>query len=428
MGRQPMLPPLYKADLVTLILAMERDCHPVNRSQIQDKAAEILNVIHGFTRPAKPTSGWYQKFLARNEALKTKKSNLLSKPRHAVDKDAVVHLFDELGKAMSLVNMDPKRVFNMDETSFSPSKTATKVVVHRMSKQVHVEEATASAHVTIVACVGADGSKIPPLFVLPGDRVSTEVCDNLVIPGAAVTTSEKVWTNSFICRKWLSMLSSAIPTSTARPILLIVDGCSSHYSNYIYDEAQRLEILLLFLPANSTHMFQPLDVTVFRPFKQAIRQEIANDKWNDVASSISKQEAIAIACRVWTLTTKESSITNGFDCTGLCPPSLDKMLYRLSIFKPPQDVCIAIDDTWLKRCAIVRSELLVLPPQKKKRVARKTLTVSGKFITADYHAILQSQAAARPKARKKSQSATSTPADQDYDVVVSEEEMELVEL
>ncbi|RHZ33002.1 hypothetical protein DYB37_012896 [Aphanomyces astaci] len=372
MGRQPMLPPLYKADLVTLILAMERDGHPVNRSQIQDKAAEMLNVIHGFT-PNRVT----------------------------VDKDAVVHLFDELGKAMSLVNMDPKRVFNMDETSFSPSKTATKVVVHRTTKQVHVEEATASAHVTIVACVGADGSKIPPLFVLPGDRVSTE---------------------------WLSMLSSAIPTSTARPILLIVDGCSSHYSNYIYDEAQRLEILLLFLPANSTHMFQPLDVTVFRPFKQAIRREIANDKWNDVASSISKQEAIAIACRVWTLTTKESSITNGFDCTGLCPPSLDKMLYRLSIFKPPQDASVAIDDTWLKQCAIVRNELLVLPPQKKKRVARKTLTVSGKFITADYHAILQSQAAARPKARKKSQSATSTPADQDYDVVVSEEEMELVEL
>ncbi|RHY05617.1 hypothetical protein DYB25_008603 [Aphanomyces astaci] len=399
MGRQPMLPPLYEADLVTWILAMERDGHPVNRSQIQDKAAEMLNVIHGFT-PNRVT----------------------------VDKDAVVHFFDELGKAMSLVNMDPKRVFNMDETSFSPSKTATKVVVHRTTKQVHVEEATASAHVTIVACVGADGSKIPPLFVLPGDRVSTEVCDNLVIPGAAVTTSEKGWMNSFICRKWLSMLSSAIPTSTARPILLIVNGCSSHYSNYIYDEAQRLEILLLFLPANSAQMFQPLDVTVFRPFKQAIRREIANDKWNDVASSISKQEAIAIACRVWTLTTKESSITNGFDCTGLCPPSLDKMLYRLSIFKPPQDASVAIDDTWLKQCAIVRNELLVLPPQKKKRVARKTLTVSGKFITADYHAILQSQAAARPKARKKSQSATSTPADQDYDVVVSEEEMELVEL
>ncbi|RLO02825.1 hypothetical protein DYB28_009447 [Aphanomyces astaci] len=358
MGRQPMLPPLYEADLVTWILAMERDGHPVNRSQIQDKAAEMLNVIHGFTRPAKPTSGWYQKFLARNEALKTKNSNCTSKKRRPRLTSPLLHALALMGPRFRLC-------------LFSPA---------------------------------------------------------IAIPGAAVTTSEKGWTNSFICRKWLSMLSSAIPTSTARPILLIVNGCSSHYSNYIYDEAQRLEILLLFLPANSTHMFQPLDVTVFRPFKQAIRQEIANDKWNDVASSISKQEAIAIACRVWTLTTKESSITNGFDCTGLCPPSLDKMLYRLSIFKPPQDASVAIDDTWLKQCAIVRNELLVLPPQKKKRVARKTLTVSGKFITADYHAILQSQAAARPKARKKSQSATSTPADQDYDVVVSEEEMELVEL
>ncbi|RQM20348.1 hypothetical protein B5M09_010648 [Aphanomyces astaci] len=280
--------------------------------------------------------------------------------------------------------MDPKRVFNMDESSFFPSKTSTKVVVHRSTKHAHVDEAVASSNVTIVACVGADGSKIPPLFVLPGDRMSTDICDNLVIPGAAVTTSEKGWTNSYICRQWLSMLSLDIPVSTLQAILLTVDGYSSLY--YIYDEAQGMDILLLFLPANSTHMFQPLDVTVFRPFKQAIRQVIVNDKWNDVATRTS--------------TTKESSITNGFDSTGLCPPSLEKMLYRLSIFKPPQDDSIELDDTWLQQVATVASKLLLLPLQKKKRIARKTLTISGKFITADYHATLQSQAVARPKARK----------------------------
>ncbi|RQM14235.1 hypothetical protein B5M09_007892 [Aphanomyces astaci] len=64
---------------------------------------------------------------------------------------------------------------------------------------------TSSSHVTIVACVGANGSKIP--FILPGDRVSTDVCDSLLIP---------------------------------------------------------------LIRSNSTHLFQPLDVTVYRPFKQAV--------------------------------------------------------------------------------------------------------------------------------------------------------------
>ncbi|ETW06577.1 hypothetical protein H310_02795 [Aphanomyces invadans] len=49
----------------------------------------------------------------------------------------------------------------MDETSFSPSKTCKKVVVHRGSRNVYVEETTTSSHVTIVACVGADGTKPP---------------------------------------------------------------------------------------------------------------------------------------------------------------------------------------------------------------------------------------------------------------------------
>ncbi|ETV77665.1 hypothetical protein H257_08556 [Aphanomyces astaci] len=275
---------------------MERDGHPVNRTQILDKAAAIHDTVHGFTAPTKPTSGWYQKFLARHDQLKTKKSNVLSKSRHGVYENAVTAFYEELFDALTHVNMDPKRVFNMDETSFSPSKAATKVVVHRSTQHVYVEESTASAHVTIVACVGADGSKIPPLFILPGDRVTTGACDSLVIPGATVTTSEKGWSNSYICRKWLTMLDSAIPASTPRPILLILDGCFSHYSTYIYDEAARVSILLVFLPANSTHMFQPLDVTVFRPFKQAIRREIANNMWNDVATSINKQHAISIAC------------------------------------------------------------------------------------------------------------------------------------
>ncbi|RHX98756.1 hypothetical protein DYB28_008764 [Aphanomyces astaci] len=291
----------------------------------------------------------------------------------------------------------------MDEMSFSPTKMTTKVVLHRSTKSVYVEEATALSHATIVACIGADGSKLPPLFIVPRDRVLTDVCDSLVIPGASVTTSEKGWTNSYICRKWLVMLHASIPSITKPSILLILDGCSSHDSTYINDEAEAISILLLFLPANSTRMFQPLDVTVFRPFKQAMRAEVANKQWADFLSCINKQQAVSIACRVWAMSTKESSITNRFICTGLCPPSLANMLYRLSIFKPSENQEVEIDNTWLKRTTTLRNDLLFLLPEKKMLTVRKTLTIREKLITADYHAILQARSAARPNARKRNQ-------------------------
>ncbi|RQM26643.1 hypothetical protein B5M09_008165 [Aphanomyces astaci] len=131
---------------------------------------------------------------------------------------------------------------------------------------------------------------------------------------------------------------------------------------------------------------------------QAIRKAIEDTMWTDVSTCISKQRAIEIACRVWYQSTNQSPITNGFVCTGLCPPSLDKMLYLLSLFKPSAD--IGVNETWQKRVDSVRDHGLLLPPTKKRKSAtRKTLTVSGKFITADYHNLLQ--AAAKPKRKKK---------------------------
>ncbi|RHX98415.1 hypothetical protein DYB25_011478 [Aphanomyces astaci] len=198
------------------------------------------------------------------------------------------------------------------------------------------------------------------------------------------------------------MLSAHVPPSTERPILLIMDGCSSHYSEHIYAEAKALNILLQFLPANATHLFQPLDVTVFRPFKQAIRNAVADSIWTDVSTNINKQRAIAIACDVWANSTNEAAIINGFVCTGLCPISLDKMMYRLSLFKPSATHEVDANESWLQRRELVRGEVLLLPALKKRKTpARKTLTVSGKFITADYHELLQAQVAAKPKRKKK---------------------------
>ncbi|KAF0766657.1 hypothetical protein AaE_002908 [Aphanomyces astaci] len=184
-GRPPILPRQYEEDLATWVVGIECDGKPVGYREIVQKANEILDVVHDTTNGTNPTS----------------ESQTLSKPRNAVDKSAVEAFYRELSQSISLVDMDPSRVFNMDETSFSPTKSSRKVVVQRTSKDVFVEEATASAHVTIVACVSAAGTKILPLFVLPGDRVSTEACDSLTIPGAVITTSEKGWTSSFICRK-----------------------------------------------------------------------------------------------------------------------------------------------------------------------------------------------------------------------------------
>ncbi|KAH9084035.1 hypothetical protein Ae201684P_020297 [Aphanomyces euteiches] len=293
----------------------------------------------------------------------------------------------------------------MDETSFSPSTTSEKVVVSKDTKNPCTTDPQVSDHITVVACVGDDGSKIPPLFIFPGTTVTTEVCDSLSFPGSAVTTSKKGWINSFICNKWLAMFNDAVPPSTRRPILLILDGCSSHFSHYIAQHASSLGILLLFFPANSTHILQPLDVTVFRPFKQAVRQEISDQKWIDGSPNVSKTVAVDIGCRVWAERTKMRSIVNGFGCTGLWPPWIDKMMYRLSLFKPKEELMEVVKPIWMERVKAIQKSVFLLPVKPaSRRSQRKTLTVSGKLITAEYRELLESQA---NNAKRKKQAISS---------------------
>ena len=63
----------------------------------------------------------------------------------------------------------------------------------------------------------------------------------------------------------VSFFLSNIPPS--RPVLLIMDGHSSHVSIDVIQLAQDTGIHLLCVPAHTTHILQPLDIGVFKSFK-----------------------------------------------------------------------------------------------------------------------------------------------------------------
>lgn len=60
------------------------------------------------------------------------------------------------------------------------------------------------------------------------------------------------------------------------PVILFVDNHASHFSSEISETCDELGIILICLYPNSTHIIQPLDIAVFRPFKCAWRQMIGD--------------------------------------------------------------------------------------------------------------------------------------------------------
>jgi hypothetical protein len=60
--------------------------------------------------------------------------------------------------------------------------------------------------------------------------------------------------------------------SPSRRHLLILDRHNSHVTLEVVREARQAGLYLLTLPSRTSHALQPLDVTVFKPFKSHFRE------------------------------------------------------------------------------------------------------------------------------------------------------------
>jgi hypothetical protein len=74
--------------------------------------------------------------------------------------------------------------------------------------------------------------------------------------------------------------------------LLIMDGRGSHTATEFFWICKQNKKHLLFLPAHSIHVSQPLDLGVFVPLKSCYRREIAKLASLDDASPVKKQRFV----------------------------------------------------------------------------------------------------------------------------------------
>lgn len=78
----------------------------------------------------------------------------------------------------------------------------------------------------------------------------------------------------------------------AGPKVLLGDNLSSHINNRVLEKCEEHDIRFIFLPPNSTHLTQPLDVAFFRPLKVEWRKVLSQYKESSLGrnkTSLDKQ-------------------------------------------------------------------------------------------------------------------------------------------
>ncbi|RHY74059.1 hypothetical protein DYB34_006000 [Aphanomyces astaci] len=344
---------------------MQRAGWPVERYEVVIKANKILN--HHFGVPRSVGRGWYARFESRHHDLSARMAQKLSKARNAVTREGITRYFFDLVKAALGFTCTAGDIYNVDETSLQTKGSSKKVVAVRGSKNVWKGDQKSSYHLTIVAAVAADGTPVPPAFILPGKSCATTVLDTCPVADAMITSSPK-----------------------------------SHLSVNSLPICEAYGICLVRIPANATHLLQPLDVALFRTFKRKISCGVTQCLQAMDSMTLPRDAAIKIAGEAFNTVFPamddpkkvNTAVANGFRTCGIWPLSLPRMLCRLKAAKKNGVKGSLGDDAWLKTQEFARDMALTLPP---KQVGRKRVLTELNWHTRDG----LRASAVQPKKRKK---------------------------
>ena len=283
-----------------------------------------------------PGEGWWSGFMRRHPQItKRKPQNLQMVRAKAMSKEVVTHWFQQCLKP-TLTELDlldkPNQIFNVDESGFPLSWTPKTILTRRGQKSPQALLAgSGRENITVQMCVSASGQILPPYVVYKGERLMSDTTYGGPL-GSKYTVSQNGWMVEHTFLDWMrSLFIPSIPNE--RPVLLILDGHSSHVSYDIRLLAVEHNIHLLKLPPHTTHGLQPLDIGVINHIKR-VWQGIVGDFTRRERRVISKRDFPALINEVWKQYKPEWAEA-GFQKAGIVPFNPDSVPESLLAYSEP---------------------------------------------------------------------------------------------
>jgi len=199
----------------------------------------------------------------------------IKRARTQVSRETINSYFNNLEK--SLDNVLPENIINYDETNLSDDPGRVKIITKRGCKYLERVMNSSKASTSIMfACTGT-GELLPTYTVYK----AIHMYDSWIKGGpknSRYNRSKSGWFDAQCFGDWL--LKIVIPFVKNKPgkKVIIGDNLSTHLTmEGIKACSKYYNIEFVFLPPNSTHITQPLDVAFFRPMKLAWREILT--KW-----------------------------------------------------------------------------------------------------------------------------------------------------
>ena len=287
---------------------------------------EVFNIVErvlkkkGYNVDKFNGEGWWTRFRKRHPKISLRSSDALSRVRaNAVTKDNMEKYFSLLKETLEsndLLNK-PSCIYNMDESGMPLDYKQPKRIALKGMKKVHGLSTGNKSQITIVGCGNAAGQTLPPMVIFKGERFNHEWSVGEV-PDTLYGMSENGWIDQELFFYWFgNIFLKRIPSQ--RPVILLCDGHSSHYTPEVITRAATHGVVLFCIPPNTTHVSQPLDVSFFGPLKHHWTFVCHQFLSENPGASITKLNFSSLFSRAWYKAIKPENIINGFCKTGVCP-------------------------------------------------------------------------------------------------------------
>ena len=317
-GPQRYLSDDEEEELVRFLLGCASVGYAKTRKEVLSLVQSQVLRYQSVDRPI--SHGWWDSFCKRHPNLTIRTPTPLSLARASVaDHNVMMRYFDLLEQTLEENDIQDKpcQVFNMDETGMPLDPPPLKCVYSRGENNPASLSSGDKTQVTVVACVSAGGICIPPMVIWDRKLLSIELTVGEV-PGTFYGLSNKGWMDQELFDAWFScrFLRYAPP---ARPLLLLLDGHSSHYSPGTIRYAASEQVIVFALPPHSTHLTQPLDRGCFASLKTAWREVCHSYMAENPGKKVNRFNYSRLFSKAWMKSMTISNILGGFRVTGVYP-------------------------------------------------------------------------------------------------------------
>jgi len=138
------------------------------------------------------------------------------------------------------------------------------------------------------------------------------------VPGTTYGLSDSGWMDMEFFKQWFlkHFLYHAISSC---PIILLLDGHSSHFNLDGINLAKENGVIMFMLVPHTTHAMQPLDTAVYRPLKTH-RQDVCHEYLQENPGRvITKYQFNEMFSKAWLKALSPESIISGFKVCGVYP-------------------------------------------------------------------------------------------------------------